>query len=52
MKTLEMTAEQLGLKIQLGYIEPIKCLSVFKKLVNIVNVKNEREEVIVVILNR
>jgi hypothetical protein len=47
METLTMNAAQYLQKIKLGYFEPIKCLSVSEKLVNIINVKNEKQQAII-----
>ena len=50
-KTITLTAEKYLKAIELGYYEPIKCISAFVKLVTFYKVCGRKEQVLVTIKN-
>lgn len=51
MKTLKLTSAQYLKAIQLGYYEPIKCISLFKKVVKHYKLCGRTEELTIEIKN-
>ena len=52
IKTLLLTAKNYTKAIELGYYEPIKCISVFVKLVTHYKACGRTEEILVTIKNK
>lgn len=51
MNTLELTSSQYLKAIKLGYYEPVKCISVFKKIVTHYKVCGRTEKILIQIIN-
>jgi hypothetical protein len=51
METIRLTADQYLKAIKLGYYEPLKCVSVFKKIVKHYKVCGRTEELLIEITN-
>jgi hypothetical protein len=51
METIRLTAEQYLKAIKLGYYEPLKCVSVFKKIVKHYKACGRTEELLIEITN-
>ncbi len=51
MTTLKLTSEQYLKAIKLGYYEPIKCITAFKKIVKHYKVCGRTEQLIIEIKN-
>ena len=51
MQTLKLTSEQYLKAIKLGYYEPIKCISAFKKTVTHYKLCGRTEELLIEITN-
>ena len=52
MKTLKLTAAQYLKAIKLGYYEPVKCISVFKKIVTHYKLCGRTEKILIEISNK
>ena len=52
MNTLELTASQYLKAIRLGYYEPVKCISVFKKIVTHYKLCGRTEKILIEISNK
>ena len=51
MTNLKLTSEQYLKAIKLGYYEPVKCVSIFKKIVKHYKVCGTTEELLIEIKN-